>query len=119
LSSGTHNNTVVQYWDHCGGSGKVRISLTVGSTSGEDVSGSVTFANIEDKSGWIGYGELAPVYDICTDCRPKVTWGFKQGITDPAVGTVSTRFDLGGSICWAMGVLRLIGTPPFSVPSIT
>ncbi len=110
LSSGTHRNTVVQYWDHCGGSGKVQISLNVDGTSADN-SGGFTFANLEDKSGWLGYGELAPVYDICTDCRPKVTWGFKQGITDPAVGATSTRFDVGGSVKYsdALFVNHLLG----------
>ncbi|HEY1271357.1 MAG TPA: hypothetical protein VGF08_05210, partial [Terriglobales bacterium] len=50
-------------------------------------------------------------YGICTDCRPKVTWGWKQGITSPAVGTVSTRFDVGGSVAYsdALFVNHLLG----------
>jgi len=88
LGSGTHNNTVVQSWDSCGDCAKVKLTLKVTSR---------TLYNLEDSKDWLGYGELAPLYDICTDCRPLVEWGMKQGITSPALGASSTRFDLGGS----------------------
>ena len=113
LTQGTHSNTVIQYWDFCGGSGKAKISLQVGTSVGSDAlpSNAKTIANIEDRKGWLAYGELAPVYDICTGCSPKVTWGYKQGITSPAVGTVSTRFSVGGSVPYsdALFVNHLIG----------
>jgi hypothetical protein len=113
LTSGIHDNTVVQYWDYCGNSGKKRITVNVssGSTSTDTSSSGKTISNIEDRKGWIGYGELPPKYGICTDCRPKVTWGMKQGISSPAVGTVSTRFDVGGSVPYsdALFVHHLLG----------
>jgi hypothetical protein len=114
LSTGTHSNVVVQYWDYCGGSNKWRFSLNVTSSTSPSTSlpsTAKTFANLEDQKGWLAYGELPPVYDICTDCSPKVTWGFKQGITSPAVGTVSTRFDVGGDVPYsdALFVNHLIG----------
>jgi hypothetical protein len=114
LSTGTHSNVVVQYWDNCGGSNKFRFSLNVGTSTSPSTSlpsNAKTFANLEDQKGWLAYGELPPIYDICTGCRPKVTWGYVQGITSPAVGTVSTRFDVGGYVPYsdALFVNHLVG----------
>ena len=115
LSSGTHSNVVIQYWDNCGGSNKTRFSLNVGGVTTNPStslpSNAKTFANLEDQKGWLAYGELPPIYDICTNCRPKVTWGYVQGITSPAVGTVSTRFDVGGEVPYsdALFVNHLVG----------
>jgi hypothetical protein len=102
LAAGVHDNTVVQSWDHCGNAAKVKVSLKVTSK---------TFYNIEEAKGWLGYGELPPIYDICTDCRPLVQWGMKQGITSPRLSGTSTRFDLGGTLPYsdALWVNHLIG----------
>lgn len=88
LSSGTHSNVVVQSWDNCGNVAKVPTSLKVTSK---------TFYNVEENKGWLGYGELPPIYDICTNCRPLVEWGMKQGLAAPVVSGASTRFDIGGT----------------------
>jgi hypothetical protein len=102
LSSGTHNHTTVQSWDNCGGVSKVHITLKVTSK---------TFYSLEQGKGWLGYGELPPSYDVCTDCRPLVEWGMKQGITSPVLNGTSTRFDLGGSLAYsdALWVNHVIG----------
>ena len=102
LTSGTHTNIVVQNWDKCGGYTKVRISLTVGSsTSPETIpSTAKTFAAVENFKSWHGFGELAPAYEICTTCTSKVTWGFAQGVTAPVGGisSTATRYSLGGIV---------------------
>jgi hypothetical protein len=112
LTAGTHNNVVIQYWDFCGNANKTQMSLKVGVA--EDTGGSTggkTFANIEEFNGWLTYGELAPVYGICTNCRPKVTWGMKQGVTAPGGVTNATRFDVGGEVKYsdALFVNHLVG----------
>ena len=102
LTDGTHSNTVIQSWDFCGGSSKTKISLKVGTsvTSSDTLpSNAKTFAAVENFKGWHGFGELAPKYEICTDCT-SVKWGFAQGVTAPAGGptTTATRYDLGGTV---------------------
>lgn len=114
LTSGTHSNIVVQYWDFCGNSTKTKMSLKVDTaedTGGSTSTGGKTFANIEEFKGWLTYGELAPKYGICTDCKPKVTWGMKQGVAAPGGVTNATRFDVGGSVKYsdALFVNHLIG----------
>jgi len=101
LTSGTHNNIVVQNWDKCGGYTKVRISLNVGTSTSQDIpSTAKVFAGVENFNGWRGFGELAPAYEICTTCTDKVTWGFSQGVTAPAggVSSTATRYSLGGIV---------------------
>ena len=113
LTSGTHNNVVVQYWDHCGSAGKTRFSLTVGAATdtGSSTSTGKTFYNVEEFNGWLKYGELAPLYDICTNCSPKVTWEMKQGV--PLSGGIASaaQFSLGGDVPYsdALFVNHLIG----------
>jgi hypothetical protein len=115
LTDGTHNNVVVQYWDFCGHSAKERMSIKVNSSAPkphDDVpSDAKTFANVEEMSGWIGYGELKPKFAICTDCRPKVTWGFKQGISSPSLTGNAMRFDIGGTQSYsdALFINHMIG----------
>jgi hypothetical protein len=76
------NHVVVQEWDKCGGAATAPITVTVGSggPSGQ-------FANLQQKSGWTGYGLLPPSYNICSSCVPSgplVTWGMTQGVSSPA-----------------------------------
>ena len=80
LSPGTYN-TVVQEWDYCGGSAFTPVTV--------NVSGN-TLTNVQARAGWRGWGELAPAYDICTDCQPEVTWSMTQ--TGGA-----TTFNIGGA----------------------
>ena len=62
-------NTVVQSWDKCGGTAKTAVPVTVNSSPGK------TFYNLQNNTAWKSFGELAPKYDICSDCSPKVTLG--------------------------------------------
>ena len=56
------NNTVVQSWDKCGGTAKTAVPVTVNSSPGK------TFYNLQNNTAWKSFGELAPKYDICSDC---------------------------------------------------
>ncbi|MBZ5649153.1 MAG: hypothetical protein LAO18_01570 [Acidobacteriia bacterium] len=80
LSPGTYN-TVVQEWDYCGGAAFTPVTIKV---SGN------TLTNLQARDGWRGWGELAPAYEVCTDCQPEVTWSMTQ--TGGA-----TTFDIGGT----------------------
>src|SRR5450631_1539924 len=52
-------HTVVEEWDNCGGASYTPINVTVVGTA---------LWNLQASGGWAGYGELAPVYDICSSC---------------------------------------------------
>jgi hypothetical protein len=79
LSPGTYN-TVVQEWDYCGGSTFTPVTIKVGGTM---------LSNLQASGGWRGWGELAPAYEICSDCSPKVNWAMSQS-------GGATKFHLGG-----------------------
>ncbi len=81
LSPGAYN-TVVEEWDYCGGATFTPIKVNVGGN---------VLSNIQASGGWKGWGELAPAYEICSDCSPRVTWAMNQSGS-------STRFDIGGSV---------------------
>jgi len=81
LSPGNYN-TVVQAWDYCGGASFTPVTV--------NVSGN-TLTNVQARKGWRGWGELAPNYDICSDCQPEVTYSMTQ--TDGG----ATTFKLGGT----------------------
>ncbi len=83
LSPGTYN-TVVQQWDYCGGAAFKQVTIKVEGQSGN------TITNLQARSGWRGWGELMPAYEICSDCQPEVTWSMTQ--TGGA-----TKFDIGGT----------------------
>lgn len=85
LSPGTYN-TIVQEWDYCGGASFKQVTIKVeGQLMG------TTLTNVQARSGWRGWGELAPAYEICTSCWGKVTWKMTQS-------GGATRFDIGGSV---------------------
>ncbi|MGH9503227.1 MAG: hypothetical protein ACRD20_10295 [Terriglobales bacterium] len=81
LNAGT-NNTVVEEWDYCGGASFTPVPIKVGGT---------TLTNIQASGGWKGWGELAPAYEICSSCSPKVTWAMSQS-------GGATKFDIGGTV---------------------
>src|SRR5437588_4932299 len=68
LSAGTYNTTVEE-WDNCGGASTTPVTITV---SGGSTKGS-TFSSLQNSKGWTGYGELPPIYDICSSCGSGVT----------------------------------------------
>jgi hypothetical protein len=85
-------NTVVQSWDNCGGSAKTPIPLNVTSSPTN------TFYALQRSPNWNSYGELAPLYDICTNCSPQVTWSTQQGITSPSLSGNAMATSIGGTI---------------------
>jgi len=84
LSPGTYN-TIVEEWDNCGGAAFTPVTIKVAGQTG------TTLTNVQARSGWRGWGELAPAYEICTSCKPKVTWAMTQ------TGGAS-KFDIGGTV---------------------
>ena len=90
LSAGTYD-AVVEEWDKCGGATVAPVKITVTGGVGK------TFSNVQASKGWAGYGELAPKYDICTNCGPGVTWSMKQGITSPSLTSKAAQFNIGGT----------------------
>ena len=110
ISVGTgKQNTVVQAWDNCGNTAKTAIPLTVSSTT-ESTPGK-TFTNLQNDKGWKSFGELAPKYDICSDCSPKVTWGTTHGVSSPSISGSSMKASIGGSVPYsdALWYNQLIG----------
>jgi hypothetical protein len=89
LSAGTYN-TVVEEWDNCGGATVTPVKITVNGGSGKALS------SIQASKGWTGYGELAPKYDICTNCGSGVTWSMKQGVSSPSLDGKAAQFYIGG-----------------------
>ena len=81
LSPGTYS-TVVEEWDYCGGATFTPRVIKVGGT---------TVSNVQASGGWQGWGELAPGYQICSSCSPKVTWSMHQ------TGGAS-KFQIGGTV---------------------
>jgi hypothetical protein len=93
LSPGTYN-TVVQEWDYCGGSAFTPVTIKVGGKM---------LPNLQASGGWRGWGELAPAYEICSDCSPKVNWSMSQSGS-------STKFHIGGTVpysdvLWSLPVI--------------
>ena len=89
LGPGSYD-TVVQEWDHCGGSTYKHVPISV-SGSGK------TFANLQATGGWKGYGEYPPKYDVCTNCGGGVTWSMSQHISSPSLSGNATKFSIGGT----------------------
>ena len=98
LSPGLHN-TVVEEWDNCGGAATVPVTITVGSGSGSSV-----FSNLQQQSGWTGYGLLPSLYNICTSCvptGPQATWSMTQSVSSPSLSGNSSRMDIGGETVYS------------------
>ena len=85
-------NTVVQSWDNCGGSAQTPVPLNV--TGGS----SKTFLALQNNRNWNSYGELAPAYEICTNCSPQVTWGTQQGVATPSISGSAMATSIGGTV---------------------
>jgi hypothetical protein len=93
------NHTVVQEWDHCGGTATTPVAVTIGS-----ISTSGTFANLQQQSGWTGYALLPPLYNICSSCvpsGPQTTWAVTKAVPSSALSGNSARMDIGGQTVYA------------------
>ena len=90
--------TVIQAWDNCGGSATKQIDLTVQGASpaqaGLDTAG---VYDLQAAPNWNQWGELAPVYDVCSPCGG-VSWNMSQHVSSPSLSGNATRFDIGGSV---------------------
>ena len=93
MSPGAHR-TVVEEWDFCGGAAFTPVDVKVGGGG----SGGSRLVNLQASGGWRGYGELPPVYNICTTCSPQVSYSMNQGVTSPSLSGRATRFNLGGTL---------------------
>lgn len=133
MSSGTQY-PVVQEWDNCGWSSSVKLTITVGSSSVTQGSGSgKTFYDLEQKSGWTGYALLPPNFPICSTCTPtgsRVQWSWTPNVSSPSIDGNSTKTTYGGGTTqWAdilwnnhlIGDFSSQGLPDFNktlVPSL-
>ena len=90
LAAGTYNTTVEE-WDYCGGASTTPLTIVVGGGS----SGK-TLSSLQNSGGWNGYGELAPKYNICTNC-PGVTWSMQQAIKSPSLSGKAAQYNIGGT----------------------
>ncbi len=86
--------TVVQEWDNCGSSSTQQIQLNVQATQ-TNAAGNAISA-IQASANWNQWGELAPVYDVCSPCNG-VSWNMSQHIGSTSLSGNATRFDIGGS----------------------
>jgi hypothetical protein len=87
LSPG-HQDTVVEEWDNCGGASYTPVNVTVVGTS---------LWSLQNSGGWNGYGEFAPLYDICSSSCSGVAWSMVQHVSSPSLSGSATQFNLGGS----------------------
>ena len=86
---GGAQHTVVEEWDNCGGASYTPVDVNV--TQGN------TLNDLQASSQWVGYGEFAPTYDICSSGCSGVNWAQYQHIGNPSLSGNATRFDIGGS----------------------
>ncbi len=80
-------NTVVQAWDNCGGTSNTKVPLTVTGTK---------LSHLQSINGWNQWGELGPVYDICSPCSG-VNWSMNQHISANSLSGDATQFTIGGT----------------------
>lgn len=82
--------TVVQAWDNCGGASSTPVNVTVGGT---------VIQNVHTSSGWNQWGQLPPIYDICSSAAgcPGVVWSMTQNQRNISLSGNATAFYLGGT----------------------
>ena len=95
-------HTVVEEWDYCGGATYTPINLSV-------QGGGTVLSNLQSSSGWNSWGELPPVYDICSPCSG-VAWSMWEHQNSPSLSGNASRFNLGGNVpygdvLWSLPVL--------------
>jgi hypothetical protein len=72
-------------------------------------------SNLQASAGWNGWGELAPVYDICAASCPGVTWSMSQGQSSPSMSGNATKFNIGGTtpysdVLWSLPLIGQFST---------
>jgi hypothetical protein len=110
LSPGAQS-TVVQEWDHCGGSTYVPVNLTV---QGAEPTASVNkseLANLQTDNGWENWGQIPPDYVDCSPCSG-IEWSATQGISSPSLSGKATKYSTSGTSPYAvvLWVDPVIGT---------
>ena len=113
MGGGTQN-TVVEEWDNCGGAATSPVKLTVAGT---------TIKNIHANGNWNQWGELPPVYGICTTCSG-LSWSMLAHQTAIALSGDSTQFSIGGTapysdVLWSNPVLGQGNTKGLNDPGHT
>lgn len=78
---------VVQAWDNCGGITNITIPLTVTGTK---------LTQLQATGGWNQWGELGPVYNICSPCNG-VTWSMYQHVAANSLSGNATKYTIGGT----------------------
>jgi hypothetical protein len=108
LSPGPQN-TVVQEWDHCGGSSYVPINVTVPTTT--PTGGQNVLANLQTSKGWEDWGQLPPDYVDCAPCSG-LEWSSTPGIQSPSLSGNATKYSTSGTVPYAvvLWVDPVIGT---------
>ena len=79
---------VVQAWDQCGGATTTPLNLTVTGT---------TISNLQLAPGWNQWGELPPVYNICSAPCSGVNWSMAPNQSAVSTSGHSTAFTIGGT----------------------
>jgi hypothetical protein len=92
LGSGNNQYVVVEEWDRCGGAATKVLNLNV--NAGQMISA------IQGQTGWIQWGELPPVDDVCNPCNG-VTWSMAQHQNNISLSGNATKFTIGGSTPYA------------------
>ena len=94
LPSGTYNTNVTA-WDNCGGATTKAVTIQV--SGGGAAAVGKTFYNVQASSGWRGYGELPPVYDICSSCGSGLGWSMNQGVSSPSMDGKAAKYSIWGT----------------------
>jgi hypothetical protein len=110
LSPGAQN-TVVQEWDHCGGSTYVPVSLTVQGSAPTASATESEVANLQRDNGWENWGQIPPDYVDCSPCSG-IEWSATQGIRSPSLSGNATKYSTSGTSPYAvvLWVDPVIGT---------
>lgn len=87
MSAGSQKTTV-QSWDYCGGASAQPVNVTVGGT---------TLSNLQASGGWNQWGELPPVYGICSAPCSGLSWSMNQHNSSVSLSGNSTQFNIGGT----------------------
>ena len=80
---------VVQEWDNCGGSATSPVDVTV-------TGGGTTIANLQAAPGWNQWGELPPVYGICSAPCHGINWTMWQHESAVSKSGNGTGFSMSG-----------------------